>query len=103
MVLAKSEPRAREKRRKVNAKAAAYAKVRVEVWTRDRGRCRTCGVLCGGALSETHHIKYRSRGGADIASNLVLVCRSCHAAIHARRVVLSGTADELVITRSART
>lgn len=105
-MLAKPEPRAKAKRRKVNQKAAAYAKARALVWERDSGFCRVCGQDAmklyrgiGFGFGQCHHIRYRSRGGQNNVQNLVLVCVACHDDIHARRVELSGTADDLTIER----
>lgn len=47
-------------------------------------------VVCGrteGRL-EQHHVLYRSRGGEE-EGNLVLLCQSCHARVHAERLALS--------------
>lgn len=63
---------------------------------RDQDRCRVCG---SGQGVEVHHVTFRSQGGTHDTSNLVCLCQSCHARVHARRIWLSGNADEtLVIT-----
>lgn len=67
---------------------------------RDKGRCRCCGKrapLNGVGVLERahrHHIVYRSAGGADSASNLVLLCPRCHFDEHAHRMKVEGNADE---------
>lgn len=83
---------------KNRAKRANYAKVCREVDARDRGRCRMCGraVLVG--CRHHHHIVYRSRGGKDVASNLILVCGPCHRDIHDGRLKVTGTACNLNTT-----
>lgn len=57
-----------------------------------KGRCQLCGSkpFDGefGDLLEGHHIHWLSRGGPDTRDNLVLVCPSHHAAIHAADNVL---------------
>ena len=46
-------------------------------------RDRTC-VGCGAPASrcQIHHIRWRSRNGPTVTSNLVLVCWSCHQGLH---------------------
>ena len=75
----------------------------IEVYARDqtlvnelkqlyKGRCQLCGSepFDGrfGDLLEGHHIDWLSRGGPDTRDNLVLLCPSHHAAIHAADRVL---------------
>jgi 5-methylcytosine-specific restriction endonuclease McrA len=48
------------------------------------GCCRLCGALG----PDLHHIVNRSLAGDDHPRNLVPACRSCHDAIHAKRVDL---------------
>jgi len=63
---------------------------------RDMDRCRVCGSPQG---VEVHHVSFRSQGGTHDTSNLVCLCRGCHAQVHARRIWLSGDADgKLTIT-----
>jgi 5-methylcytosine-specific restriction endonuclease McrA len=62
---------------------------------RDGGLCRACGATG----YDAHHIKYRSAGGADALSNLVLLCVQCHEDEHAHRIRIMGTADDLRIER----
>jgi hypothetical protein len=51
------------------------------------GRCQLCAfdspTLYSVDSAEAHHIVYRSRGGADVMENLVLVCPNHHTVIHA--------------------
>ena len=54
------------------------ALVRMEVRLRAGGWCERCGAQ-GHHL---HHRRPRSRGGADTADNLVLLCWRCHAWVH---------------------
>jgi 5-methylcytosine-specific restriction endonuclease McrA len=48
--------------------------VKREVWERSHGRCE----FCGKPAVDPHHIKYRSHGGFNIASNIIALCRACH-------------------------
>lgn len=69
----------------------------VRVRERDAGRCRVCGAS---GWAEVHHIRYRSRGGSDELSNLVLLCKACHDAVHAGRLRVGGTSDALRVERA---
>ena len=92
---------------KPNAKRAKAAKKRAEakqhraliarVRDRDGAFCRACGIhdLHG----DPHHIRYRSLGGKDSASNLAWLCRTCHRLTHDKRLRITGTADDLRIDR----
>jgi hypothetical protein len=55
-------------------------KVRVNIFERDRFRCRGCAK----PAADIHHIIFRSQGGTDDLSNLVALCRSCHEQAHGR-------------------
>ena len=50
------------------------------------GRCQVTGhdspLLYGVPTAESHHVVYRSRGGADEMENLILVSPNLHTAIH---------------------
>jgi len=79
-------PRYVEKLTAKRDKAANMRRVRVAVLARDKGRCRCCGAKG----MDLHHVLYRSRGGKDTESNLVTVCRQCHAAIHGHALTVYG-------------
>jgi hypothetical protein len=51
-----------------------------QIKARDGHRCQYCGATAESSGSHLHldHLTPRSQGGADIASNLVLSCRSCN-------------------------
>jgi hypothetical protein len=93
--LAKPRPSRLTARDAARAKEANWRKVTALVKARDLNRCRLCGV----PASECHHIEFRSRGGKDVAENLLLVCRCCHCDIHGHVVKLAGTASNLRIGR----
>ena len=65
---------------------------------RDGGRCRVPGCRSARAL-ELHHIIHREHGGHHGASNLILLCSSCHTAHHDGVLRISGTADQLEVSR----
>lgn len=49
-----------------------------------RQRDVTCR-WCGRPGQEVHHIRYRSEGGSDERSNLVLLCQRCHTRAHSSK------------------
>lgn len=53
--------------------------VRKEVYARDNNRCQISGLTDNLSI---HHIRLKSRGGANEAHNLILVNRSVHDWIH---------------------
>lgn len=55
--------------------------LREAVVERDRGKCVNCRSSVG-VNGDVHHIVHRGVGGADVITNLVLLCRQCHDAIH---------------------
>ncbi len=85
-----------QKAKRVKAKAPKVAKslssgnlparVKHEVNQRDEGRCRALlpnGSRCNSkAWVEHHHIKPRSRGGENIATNLITLCSAHHRLTH---------------------
>lgn len=80
------------------------AKVRAEVWDRDKGIDRAYGVPVFRAhenpalVGHSHHIVFRSHGGEDTTANEVLLSPIAHERAHARydAVVLEihGNADD---------
>lgn len=43
---------------------------------------------------ERHHLQYRSKGGGHETANVLLICRTCHDAVHVKGTLkLSGDAD----------
>jgi hypothetical protein len=70
------------------------------VWRRDGGRCRVPGCRSARGL-ELHHLVHRADGGGHDASNLALVCSSCHQVHHAGALAITGTADHLEVRRLA--
>jgi len=70
------------------------------VWRRDGGRCRVPGCRSARGI-ELHHLVHRTDGGSHDASNLALLCSSCHLAHHRGALTITGTADHLEVRRSA--
>lgn len=54
-------------------------RVRIAVWSRDKGRCTKCGVE---ENLHYHHIQHFADGGQNSIDNLTLLCASCHAEEH---------------------
>jgi 5-methylcytosine-specific restriction endonuclease McrA len=75
----KPKPRVLDKRQSARDKATNWAKVSKLVKARDLV-CR----VCKGPGNHIHHIVYRSHGGKDVPSNLILTCADCHRDIHAK-------------------
>lgn len=55
--------------------------IREQVIERDRGECQNCCASVGQS-GDVHHIVPRGKGGSDKLSNLRLLCRQCHDAVH---------------------
>lgn len=78
-------------RTQVKAKKAAKRSVkpkipvelRLAIRQRDSQACRWCGH----PGQECHHIHYRSEGGKNETSNLILLCMKCHARAHSSKAV----------------
>lgn len=58
---------------------------------RDGGRCRECGDDGTLAPLEAHHLTYE-RVGHELLSDLVTLCRPCHAHAHGRSPIAGGVA-----------
>lgn len=51
-----------------------WQEVKAAVWQRANGRCEVCERLGG----RYQHVVKRSQGGANLVSNVVLLCHRCH-------------------------
>lgn len=95
----------REKRAAEEKERLRWMLIRVAVFERDGGRCRVCGRAVKlstrilPAQAHVHHVNYKSAGGTDDMSNLVLLCLPCHDAEHRHVIDITGTADDLHIAR----
>lgn len=78
-------PRLLAKRAIKATKRYQWSELRAFVLKRDKHRCRACGQKHG---LEVHHVVMRSLGGKDEASNLVALCRDCHASVHGHVLML---------------
>lgn len=47
---------------------------RVQIHSRDHNLCRCCGARG----TQCHHVQFKSQGGSDDPSNLILLCSECH-------------------------
>lgn len=56
--------------------------VREEVRRRSGGRCEAVHPGCTGTARHMHHVRMRSQGGEDVASNLLDLCFNGHHYIH---------------------
>ena len=45
---------------------------------RDGYQCQACGAVVHGKAAHVDHIVPKSKGGSDLASNLQVLCLSCH-------------------------
>ncbi|MHC4100021.1 MAG: AAA family ATPase [Planctomycetota bacterium] len=63
--------------------------VRRRVLARDRHRCRHCGSP---HRLHLHHVIPWSKGGRSRMKNLITLCRTCHALVHAGLLVIAGDA-----------
>lgn len=83
----------RNRKTVVRLTGAAIGPLRWQCYSRDRGRCKICGVTThyipfydGDPLAfDMAHIKSRGAGGSDNLSNLVTKCHRDHMAEHAGR------------------
>jgi 5-methylcytosine-specific restriction endonuclease McrA len=89
--LQKPVSRAAEKKARLSKKEKQWRLTRAVVQVRDRFKCRHCRTKDG---VDVHHIKLRSAGGKDDSANCCLLCRICHAEIHAYRLSVKGNANE---------
>lgn len=70
-------------RRVIGYASAEWRALRRKVLERDGYECQRCRTPFS---LVAHHLIPRAFGGRDIVDNLVTVCRSCHAAVHALAV-----------------
>jgi hypothetical protein len=72
--------------------------VRRLVWRRDHGACRMPGCRSARNL-DIHHIVPRERGGSSECANLILCCTAHHQAIHDGILIVTGTSENLDVSR----
>jgi 5-methylcytosine-specific restriction endonuclease McrA len=59
--------------------ANSYHELHRRVLERDGWRCQVCGSM---QHLQVHHLKLRSRSGADEEQNLITLCAECHERTH---------------------
>lgn len=81
------------------AKQDVPPRIRRLVLRRDQHRCTVDGCRSAANI-ELHHIIAREDGGTHEASNITVLCGSCHGNVHRGLITVGGKApDALVITR----
>ena len=65
------------------------ANTKAKVLWRDRYTCQNCTGKRKNPRLEVHHIVYRSNGGSDTEDNLIVLCQTCHKAVHVGKVILN--------------
>lgn len=75
--MASTANRTRPNRESLSKRLGKVARL---IKARDGGRCVYCGATeeSSGAHLQLDHLLPRVRGGADVASNLVVACRPCN-------------------------
>ena len=85
----------------------AYRDARDAALERSRGMCEACGATVfersergwrkvARDYGATHHVVPLSRGGANEASNVVVLCARCHGLAHSSRCKDAAGAGELI-------
>jgi 5-methylcytosine-specific restriction endonuclease McrA len=85
-------PTAKRRAKKHRDRLTDYARACRAVDARDGKICRLCTTWAEFSAHH-HHIVPRSLGGPHSTSNLIRICASCHAAIHGKRLHVTGDAD----------
>lgn len=63
-----------------NGNQKGFYNMKAYVLHRDGYQCKKCGT--GKGRLHVHHIVFRSDGGTNISSNLIVLCKSCHDKLH---------------------
>ena len=87
MLLPKPRPAIFDKRDVQREKQSRQRSVYAAVDARDERQCRCCGRRDG---LHHHHLVFRSKQGADCTENVLLLCKFCHALLHARQLWILG-------------
>lgn len=85
--LKKGRPSVFDKRDVKRERENEQRSVAHQVSVRDERKCRCCGRSEG---LHHHHLHFKSRGGKNTVENELLVCKFCHALIHARQLWVLG-------------
>jgi hypothetical protein len=73
-------------------------RTRKQVFARDHHRCAVAGCRNARYL-QIHHIEFQSNGGGHEIANLISLCTAHHDLLHHGKLVIRGSAPELVFTR----
>lgn len=75
-----------------------------QIKARDSHACQYCGATeqSSGAHLHLDHLTPRAHGGLDVASNLVLACRSCNSSRGAKRLSVFCLSLGLTATKIRR-
>jgi len=75
-------------------KASVWRMIRDGVIERDGSRCRLCGKDLANVpswMTEVHHVRPKSAGGADHPTNLITLCAMCHRRITVDAILASAS------------
>lgn len=67
-----------------------FANIREFILHRDNYTCRCCKGKSGDKKLHVHHIIFRCMGGSNSPLNLILLCETCHKALHRGEITLSN-------------
>jgi 5-methylcytosine-specific restriction endonuclease McrA len=79
----------------------SWARLRREIYARDGGRCRACGLRVG-KVWDAGHLQDRIVGGADELENLALMCTRCNRTLKPVTPTRTEASDWLEHTRNPR-
>ena len=79
-----------------------FNNVKAYVLHRDWYKCqyKKAGVEHSRQL-HVHHVVFRSQGGSDAPDNLIVLCSSCHDALHAGKIAIPDKKRSMTKTRAA--
>ncbi len=66
-----------------------FANTKAYVLNRDNYCCQNKKCVSKCKKLEVHHIVFRSNGGSDEASNLIVLCKICHDDLHSEKLILN--------------
>jgi 5-methylcytosine-specific restriction endonuclease McrA len=77
-----------------NGDAKGFENTKKYVYWRDGYTCQHCGKT--GTALHAHHIVYRSKGGSNMADNLITLCEDCHKKVHSGKIQLNVEKPKLL-------
>ncbi len=85
------------KNKRITLTGKARKELAEKVWNRDNYTCQ-CPYCTGESMIDSypHHIIRRSRHGSDALENLITLCMSCHADVHAERVYIEVDGEGVI-------